>query len=154
MSPQKEDYARSTGQPRTVTLDGRQYPVGKLRPADLGRIQAWFKEVVPNPLAEAKRFGEGLNDEVAKHLFTLAWEDAKNWPPQFGSDQATNLLCGPDGQAFFLHLVIGRHLPSFTLEDAQALTQRIDLDEFLAVQRLAAPGETGDPKAVTTEATA
>lgn len=142
-----DDYARATGQPAPILLDGKEYRVGKLRPVDLGRLQAWLKTKVPNPLELVRPHMDGLPDEVAKHVWTLAYEEFKRWPPQFGDEATIDLLVGAEGQAEFLLVALGRYLPGFTRADAEQLVERIELDDFMAVMALAMPGAVGDPKA-------
>jgi hypothetical protein len=140
------DYARATGAPRTVTLAGRDYRVHKIRPRDLGELEAWFKDVTPDPRVEARKFMEGLPDAVAKHMWDRALEDARGWPPRLDSDAGSDLMSTPEGQARSLWLILRRGLPGMTLDEARDLADAISREDYEEVIALARPGDPGDPK--------
>lgn len=141
------DYAHATGAPRTISLDGVDYKVPRLRPRDLGAMQQFVKERVPNPKVEARRLMEGLPDAVAIHIWDQAVEEARDWPPPLGSPQATAILMSAEGQAMFLHLLLSRTTADFTEEKARELAERISVGDMERLIDLSRPGEPGDPKA-------
>lgn len=147
------DYARATSQPRTVTLDGRDYRVSKLSPAIVGEIEAWLRERAPNPRAEAKAYMEGLPVEVQKHIWSEACIEAKSWPPSMDDDEGKRLLyLTAEGQARLLFAFLRRHAADFTLEKARDLAERVDQGDIGRVIEASSTEEIGDlrdPKAPT-----
>ncbi len=141
------DYAKSTGAARSVTLLGKEYAVSKLRPRDIGTIEAWFKDVTPNPKKEARQHMEGLPDAVAMHIWDEALKEAKDWPPGFDSDAGQKLLLTDEGQARILHICLKRGFADgqFTLEQARDLAEQLDADAIFEVLKLASPGDPDDP---------
>jgi hypothetical protein len=143
-----DDYARFTSQPRPIVLDGVQYPVPRLRPSLVGELGAWLKEAVPNPRDEARRHMAGLPDDVAKHVWTLAVEEARHWPPTLFSERGTELLLTTfEGQVRLVHALLRRGVAGFTLDAARDLADRLDQEDFERLFEAALPGEVGDPKA-------
>jgi hypothetical protein len=143
-----DDYARATGQPRTIELAGVIYRVSRLRPSIVGELGAWLKEVVPNPREEARGYMVGLSDEVAKHVWTLAVQEARDWPPSLFSERGEELLLTTfEGQARLLYALLRREAADLTLEKARELADRLEEADFDRLLELALPAEVGDPKA-------
>jgi hypothetical protein len=141
-----DDYARATGQPKTVTIRDVDYRVHKFRPRDLGEIEAWMKTRVANPREEARRYMEGLPDAVAKHVWDRALEASSDWPPTFENDAGQALLMSEEGMAFIVWVCLRRGIAGFTLDQARDLAETLDVDDVLALTEAAKPGEVGDPK--------
>lgn len=149
------DYARATGQPRPIELGGKTYQVPILRPAILGELSAWLKEVVPDPRVIARQHMEGLPDEVQKAMWLNAVEEARYWPPSVNSTEGKERLVSTyDGQVRTLYALLRRTTAGFTQDDAQSLAETMSSDDFDRLFELATPGELGDPKAPATQAVA
>lgn len=144
-----QDFARATGQPKTITLNGVDYKVGKLTPRDYGELQALAKEFCPDPRRIARELMGGLPDEVAKCMWLRACDDAKDWPPQLGSEKMTEIMITPIGQAKLLYLSLKKHNP-ITEEQAGELAGYMTEDDMNAIMGMTASGELGDPKSPAT----
>lgn len=143
------ELAEVTAAPRTFTYGGDQYTVQKLRPRDLGEIQAWLMDNSPNPKAEARKYMEGLPPDVQIHIWDQAVEAARHWPPTLDSEAGNNLLMTPDGQAFLTWVALRRSIPGFDRDRARDLSEKMSRGEFETLLSLINPGEPTDPKAGT-----
>lgn len=150
------DYGRPTGQPRKVTLAGVEYQVPKLTPSILGELDTWLKEQVPNPRVAARddlRAMADLPEEVQKHVWTTAVEEARDWPPRHDSVQGNTLLFHTyAGLSQFLFSLLKRTTPGITIEQAGAIVDSLSEDgkDVQALLEAVSPGEVGDPKAPAT----
>jgi hypothetical protein len=143
-----DDYSRATGAPGSLRLAGREFLVGKFSPRDIGDLQAWLKEQVPDPRARARELIQGMPESVALQIWKDLSEEARDWPPSFGSAKATSLLTtNGEGIARLLWVTLRRHNPGFNLEAARALADQVDFDDVNRVIALASPESATDPKA-------
>lgn len=143
-----DDYARATAAPNSIRLAGRDFLVSKFTPRDIGELQAWLKSEIPNPREEAKRLIQGVPDAVALQIWRDLNEEAKDWPPSFGSEKATNLLVtSPEGNARLLWVTLRKHNPGFDLAAARTLVESIELDRIHDLIAKASPEAATDPKA-------
>jgi len=129
------ELSRLAADPTTLLLGGKDYRLGKIRPRDIGILESWFKEVVPNPKVEARRAMEGLPSDVQIHIWDQAVAQARFWPPTFGSEEGQALLKTSEGIALLVHLSIRQTVASFSLDDARDLADQMeftDLAAFLA----------------------
>lgn len=143
-----EDYARATGAARTFTIEGVDYRAAKLSPRGIGDLQAYLKEVVPDPRRVARDLMDGLPEAVQLKILERAWEDAKSWPPAFGDPKTFHHFLSIEGQARLLWVCFRKHNPNFTLEFARDLSIRyeMEVEELNQLMDLVSPGEFGDPK--------
>jgi hypothetical protein len=148
-----EDYARATGSPRSIILDGREYQVSKFTPRDIGDLQAWLKDQVPDPRLEARKLMEGMPDAVAIEVWRTMAGEAQHWPPTISDDRSTDLLtCTTEGTARLLWVTLRRH-NGVTLEEATKLAGNVSIDDLGEVMRLAGPESAAVPKATESQAT-
>lgn len=144
-----EDYAKATAAPSLITINGREYRVGKFGPRDIGDFEAWLKKQVPDPRLMARELCAGLPDAVAIEVWRDLSAEAMNWPPSVESRLGNKLLMGThEGHALLVWVSLRRHNADFTLEQARSLTQNDD-NIALEVARLSYPEPTFDPKAET-----
>jgi hypothetical protein len=141
-----DDLATLTAASRRITLDDVDYQVPRLTPRMAGRLQAWVKEQIPNPRTEAREHMQGQSDVVAMHIWDLAVEEARDWPPSLDSPEANALLMSPEGQAVFLLTIFGPSIAGFDLARAERIADRITLEDFNRLLQLVSPGEPSDPK--------
>lgn len=142
-----DDFARSTASPRTITLAGREYLVGKFSPRDIGDLQAWLKEQIPDPRREAREFMEGLPDAVAIEVWKDAVERSKEWPPTIQSTIGFGLLTtSHEGNARMIWVTLRRHNPGFTLDRAREIADLVGLDDINRLVSYASIDGDGVPK--------
>lgn len=133
--------------PRAWEFEGRTYLVHKLRMRDAATLRAWIGDHLPHPLDVARRHIEGLPVEMAKHVWDRALKAARDWPPALGSVDGRRMLDSPEGQAMVLYVLLSRTVSGMTIDDARALADRMDDEDWERLWGLISPGETGDPKA-------
>lgn len=144
-----DDFARATGSPLYVTINGKEYRVSKFTPRDIGDIQAWFKSEVPDPRVEARKFIEGIPDAVAIEVWKTAVEEARNWPPTLGDERSNDLLvASSEGVARLLWVTLRRH-NGIDLPQARQLVDHLDIGDIAELIRLASPESADVPKAST-----
>jgi len=106
----------------TVSIAGREYQFGELPLDALGRLQAWIKRAVPNPIDAVKPHLEGLSEADRRALLDRAYDDARSWPPILGTDAgAKALLSGEPGQVEAFHEGLKVHQPQVTRAEAGRL---------------------------------
>lgn len=143
-----EDFARVTAAGRTFTIDGKDYRASKLTPRGVGDLQAYLKEVIPDPRRVARDLMDGFPESVQLEILRRAYEEAREWPPEFGDPKTFHLFLSEEGQARLLWVCFRKHNPSFTLDYARELSRRyeMDIDELNHLMELVSPGEVGDVK--------
>lgn len=144
-----EDYARATAAGRLFTIDGKDYRAAKLTPRAIGDLQAYLKDVIPDPRRVARDLMEGLPESIQLNILHRAYEEAKDWPPVFGDPKTFHCFLSVEGQARLLWVCFRKHNPGFTLEFARELSERyeMEVEDLNRLMDLVAPGEIGDPKA-------
>ncbi len=145
-----EDYARATDSTQTVEIDGKSWQVSKLTPRDIGDLQAFLKEQVPNPRLLARDLCAGMGDELAKHIWDSLNEEYRSWPPSLGTAEGNQLILHTfEGNARLLWVVLRRHNRHVDLDRARELAEAVDLDLINRVLAMALPEYASDPKART-----
>lgn len=145
-----DDYAVATGAGRPVHLDGIEYRVGKLSPADLGDLQAWLKEQVPDPRILARDLCRDMPDAVAIRIWQDLHEESKDWPPSpLGGHGYRLLTMNREGAARVLWVLLREHNPGVDLERARAMAARIGYMELGSLFDMGFPEPSFDPKAPT-----
>lgn len=140
-----EDFARAVGSPRTIEIDGKEYLVSKFGPRDIGDLQAWLKDQIPDPRLEAKKLIDGVSDAVAIEIWKTMSEEAKSWPPTIFSDEGINLIMSStEGVARLLWVTLRRE-NRIDLARARDLVDDVGLDQIGKLIELASP-ETEAPK--------
>lgn len=122
---------------REVELAGSTFRVSPLTLHQLAQLQAWLVHAVIHPLKAIRPYLEGLAADDRSQLLSLAYADARRWPPQVGTEEANSLLFSPAGQAEFLYVVLSRHHPDMTREAARDLAGRMSVEEFGVLSRAA-----------------
>jgi hypothetical protein len=132
--------AELTAAPREVQLLGRTYLISPFRFIEFGRLQRYIDEHAESPLVRASRLTRGMDPPDRAPIMAEAKEAMARWtPPQIGQeDQRRPILCPeckafvdrmprplidgdtdwrevllgrPEGQRFFLRLLLSRHQP-------------------------------------------
>jgi len=92
-----------------------------------GRVQAWIKDNVASPVSAIRSEDlEGLSPIHQRALLAEAVIAQRNWPPRVGTRawfEAIDSTGKGDtsGHAVFLHTVLAKHRPEFSLSDAVRL---------------------------------
>lgn len=142
-----DDYARATGRPGYITIQGVEYRPKKFSPRDIGDLQAWLKQQVPDPRLMARELCAGLPDAVALAIWRDLSEQAKDWPPTVMSVEGNKLLMLTfDGNAMLVWVALRKYQADVTWEKAKTIAETIELDEISELIRLGFPEETFVPK--------
>lgn len=141
-----DDFARATGSPNSIRINGATYLVSKFTPRDIGDLQAWLKSEIPDPRIEAKRLIDGLPDAVAIEIWRTMAQEAQSWPPSIGDERSNTLLTTTsEGITRLLWVTLRKH-NRIDLAAARELADVVELDTITELVRLASPESTG-PKA-------
>jgi hypothetical protein len=146
-NPLEPSRILSSAPPISLILGGKEYRIGRIRPRDIGNLENWFKEVVPNPRSEARKAMEGLPVEVQIHIWDEASREARHWPPRFGDEIGQELIRTSEGIARLVHLSISQSVAGFTLDDARDLANEMDFDELARFLKAIFPDAEDDTEA-------
>lgn len=141
-----KDLAIVTGVERNVLVAGELFRVPKFTPSIVGRINAWLKDQVPNPKDLARQRMEGLPDAVALAIWQDALQEAKEWPPAFGTPAGDAYLMRYDGASRILYELLSATTPGFTVDRAQQMIHQIGVEGLNHIIELAG-GEIRTPVA-------
>ena len=143
----QEDYAKATGAPGYVTIQGVAYRVKKFNPRDLGDLQAWLKKQMPDPRLMARELCAGLPDAVALQIWKDLSEEAKDWPPTVMSWKGNfQLMFTWEGNAMVAWVALRKHQADVTYERALQITADATTEEIAELMRAAFPEDTFGPK--------
>lgn len=142
-----DDYAKATASPRSVTIDGKEYLVGKFGPLEIGDLGAWLKDKVPNPRSLVKELIEGVPESVALQIWRDLNEEAKSWPPTFDSEAGQKLILNDfEGHVRLLWVTLRKH-NKVDLAEARRLAGTLDgFDILTEIIAKASPETASDPK--------
>jgi hypothetical protein len=141
-----DDYARATGASGFISIDGKEYRVSRFTPRDIGDLQAWLKNEIPDPRIEGRRMIEGLPDGIAREIWLTYANEAKNWPPTLGDDHGNTLLTTTtEGVARLLWVTLRRY-NGIDLVKARELAAMVEISQINDIVRLASPESDNAPK--------
>lgn len=135
MGDDRDRISRVLPRPRLLTLGGATYLVGELRLSDIADLQSWLEGVAPHPLADLPDIDEDPEPETRRRRVLSCWKAVRGWPPAYGSDAASIYLNSAAGMIAFLLVVLRRHQPAATAEDAAALASRMSLADWKMLRR-------------------
>jgi hypothetical protein len=141
-----DDFSKATASPSVISLAGKEYKLGKFGPRDLGDLQAYIKDAVPDPRLMARELCAGLPDAVALAIWTDLSREAQDWPPAIESARGDRILMMTYGGAVRVLWVALRRHNRFDEKDAEELAKLVTQDELNEVVRRSFPEATFDPK--------
>lgn len=141
-----DNLAVVAASPRGVALGEKVYPVSKLTPRMAGRLQALIMDRIPDPRDKARKIMEGLPEAVQIHIYERACDDARGWPPSLGSPEGLAVMMSPAGMALLVELTVAPNVAGFTAADAEALADRMTMEDFHRLMEVSAPGDPHAPK--------
>jgi hypothetical protein len=157
------DIAQAFAVPERLTFGGREFTARQLTLVEWAALQAWLKGAGPSPvtqvlrsLQEARDLGFPLTPDVREAALAHAQEEARRWPPAFGSRAWLRALDSvPGGTERFVAHVLA--LAGQPLDDQEVLrlVERATVEEFAELTRIVYFGdpptvpapERDDPKA-------
>ena len=144
------DLSTLTMQPKTITVDGKDYKVHPLDLGDFGALQDWVDRQFPNPLKVARQ-------EIAEGGFNMAQQQlllkealllASKPRHLLGTLEADELIRSVEGMKYTLYLTIKKGDPAFTEKDAEDLFAKMDFIDLAGFgQASTLDMVVGDPKA-------
>jgi hypothetical protein len=149
------DLAALSASPRSVTLGGEAYQVSPFTMRDLGTLGAYLKDVVPHPVAAVRMSIAGMDESDKALVIQEAFAEARtHWPPRFESDQGQEILVySREGRAKLTHVILSKHQPDLTIDQAMVIADAMLGGEFLAMMSLASGKEPKVPNSGTATTT-
>lgn len=150
-----EDYARATGAPPTIVLNGLRYEVAKQGPRIAGELLEAIKRRYPDPRLMAREILRDLPDtaslkDVALRIWTDLSEEAKDWPPAVDSTKGNQFLAmTEEGAAAVLWALLRRHNPQLTFAKVEEIAADITNEQVVELIRLSMPAPDFSPKVPT-----
>lgn len=151
-----DDLATLTAQPKTITVDGKEYKVHPLDLGDFGALQAWVDRQFPDPIQVAKNAiaSGGFNMAQQQLLLKEALLLASRSQRKIGTLEADELIRSVDGMKYTLYLTIHKGDPTFTEKHAEELFAKMDFVDLAGFgQASTMDMVVGDPKASDTPGT-
>lgn len=140
------DLASLAATPRTIILGDSEYKISPFRLRDLSELAAYLKDVVPHPVAAMRPALEGMSSEDKALAFQGAFVEARSWPPGVDSDQGQQVLVYTQaGRAKLVYVILSRHQPELTPDDALKIADSLTVDQFERITSLASGKEHAVP---------
>lgn len=138
-----------TNAPREVSFGPRKFLVGALKLRELGYLQRWIRDHSVRPTVALKET-IGLYEEEDRRAATKAAVMAeRNWPPQVNTVEGNTVLFeDPEGQLFFLGVMLKKFQPALTDEEVNTVAEGISEVDFGVLVQIAFGEDDLDPKAV------
>ena len=141
------DMGRAVASPELVQIGEAKYMVSKLTARDMGDLQQFVKSKCPDPRLMARELCVGVPDVVALEIWRDLSDQAKDWPPQFGSMAATEVLnFTSEGIGYLLWVHLRRYNKHVDINEASRLAESVTDEEVNAVVRAAMPTPTFTPE--------
>lgn len=145
-----------TARPKTIEIGGRVLQVTPLTIDDLGSLQAWIYAQLPDPVASARRMGEGMPASAQDGLFREALKEDRSarMAYRIGTPGASELIQSLLGLVEMLYLGTRKHHPELAKDELPALIMKATSDGIDRVTSHAFgvgaddPGGASDPKGV------
>ena len=142
------DLSTLTMQPKTLTVDGREYKVHPLTLGDFGALQAWVDSQIPDPcLAAKKAINSGGLNMAQQQCFIREALQLASRRHLIGTPEADALIRSVEGMKYTLYLSIRKGDPAFTEKDAEAMFAKMDFMDMASFgQASTLDMVVGDPK--------
>lgn len=131
----------------TFQLGGTEYTLSELTVGDRAEIGKILREIVPNPLTEAKAaIANVTNPAVAQSLWKEAGRQYAYWPPTLESDEGQALLFNNEKiQHAILYHGLKRNESGISKESVQSMLDKIPFQgALLKLLLFALTGNGGD----------
>lgn len=123
-----------TAAPRRMKLAGIEFTIAPLELREWGELQAWFKDNVTSPLQAVAPGLDLLPEPERKAAMSAALVKQLRWPPRVATEEWLDSISNTTGgDAMFLWVVLRKHHPEITLEQANRLSSRASAEESRAV---------------------
>lgn len=132
------DVASLTGQPRKLTVAGRDYLLHPLTIADFGELQAWVDAQFPDPfeVVQAAIAKGAFNYVQQQFLLEKALAASTQGKRLIGTPEADRLLLSMEGVKRILVISIRKGDPGFTEEAARDLYLHMGIADLAAMQQI------------------
>jgi hypothetical protein len=141
------DMSRAVGSPTPVVIAGAQYLVSKLTARDIGDLQEFVKHKCPDPRLMARDLCGGLPDVVALEVWRSLAEEARDWPPQVGSEKAREILnMTSEGVAYQVWVYLRKYNKSVDLGEARRIADVISDEDLTDLLVAASPAPKFTPQ--------
>lgn len=138
-----------TNAPRAIRCGDRTLQVGALKLRELGLLQRWIRDHATHPADRLKQELEFAPEADHRKLRYEAMIAARQWPPQINTAAGNTVLLGdPDGQLFFLGVMLRKFQPALTDAELDAIAGSLSELDFGVLCRIGFGEDDLDPKAV------
>ncbi|MDB5350531.1 MAG: hypothetical protein JWN86_1778 [Planctomycetota bacterium] len=141
-------------QPKSVEINGRKYQVGRFTFRDIGKVEAFVKSKIPNPVSAVLAI-EGISDGDRRFLLENARKDLVHYPPDVNSPEAQRVVLGTiEGHVLLMEIALTKYQPELKTEDIRAIHAEMMASQEHGMRKLAeifavaydADEDASDPK--------
>jgi hypothetical protein len=127
MSNEPLGLDRLTDQPEIVeTIGGQKYGFSELTLEARGRLQAWIKANLADPMESIKASLDGLTQEDRNHLLNEARKEKRDWPPDLSTNNGRLAILSNDhGQTELFFEALKIHHPEITRPGAYKVMRQL-----------------------------
>lgn len=125
--------------PRSLKVKALDLTVqaSELRLRDLFLLQAPLDDQWPDPYLESRDAIEAAEGDERRLILVDAYERAEQGPPAYGDPSGRAFYGTAEGVAVFVWVVLRRHQPDLTPEEAARIALAMDRDEYERLSRIA-----------------
>lgn len=140
-----------TNAPREIAFGDRKLLVGALKVRELGYLVRWIRDHATRPSARLKAELEIVPEEDHRRLRYEVAVAERNWPPAPNTPQGVAALLGdPDGQVFFLGVMLRKFQPDLSDDVINEIAGGISEVDLYMLSEIAYGQDELDPKEVRT----
>jgi hypothetical protein len=144
-----------TAAPIEVAFGTRTYRIGALKMREFGLLQRWIRDHAERPTVAAERLVAVSPPEEHRRIRKEAVIAERDWPPAVGSEDGNRVLLGdPEGQAYFVRVMLAKYRPDITEAEVDEVLAGLSPEDFGILVAVAFGEDRTDPKALKALATA
>jgi hypothetical protein len=147
------DFITGVGMP--ITFGKRTLLVGALKLREEGLLVGYLRANTVSPLTQFEEIRDHLPKEQILQAHKEAYFAQKHWPPAPTSPEGQRVLFRtPEGQRFFLGVVLRKYQPDLSDADLEEILVSLSNEDFMTLAHIAFGEDGTDPESVRAEARA
>ena len=136
-----------TAAPKEVAFGDRRFKVGALKMKELGLLQRWIRDHSERPTVVAERMLSLLDPADHRQLRKDAVMLEREWPPEIGTPEGNSVLFSdPDGQKFFLSVMLRKYQPDLPDSVIDEVTEGLSMAGLSILVAMAFGTDDLDPE--------